>query len=119
MRLSALKRGQGVMAAVASRLGGGAGLVVVGGDDEGTLNAGIELAARLPRVWGMNGIALPAVEEQATRYLRANGINTTGAAIASVLVDSDKRGIARIALRLGVAEADGRRAAKLLDDLEG
>ena len=68
--VSALKPGQGLIAAVASPLGGGDGIVVVGGNDEGTLNAGIELAARLPRVWGMNGVTLPAVEEQATRYLR-------------------------------------------------
>jgi hypothetical protein len=69
--VAALKPGQGLIAAVAAPLGGGDGIVVVGGDDEGTLNAGIELAARLPRVWGMNGITLPAVEEQAVRYLRA------------------------------------------------
>lgn len=59
--LAALKPGQGLIAAVASPLGGGDGLVVVGGDDEGTLNAGIELAARLPHVWGMNGITPPAI----------------------------------------------------------
>src|SRR3954469_16936048 len=116
--VAALKAGQGLIAAVASPLGGGDGLVVVGGDDEGTLNAGIELAARLPRVWGMNGITLPAVEEQATRYLRANGVNGGSAAIRSILVDSDKRGIARIDLRVAVADADAAKAASLLDGLE-
>src|SRR6476646_9961890 len=69
--LGSLKPGQGLVAAVASPLGGGDGLVVVGGDDEGTVAAGVELAARLPRVWGMNGITLPTLEEQALRYLRA------------------------------------------------
>src|SRR5215831_428342 len=92
-----LKPGQGLIAAVPSPLGGGDGLVVVGGDDEGTLNAGVELAARLPRVWGMNGIALPAIEEQAVRYLRAHGVAASEAAIQSLLVDSDRRGVARIA----------------------
>ena len=37
--ITALKPGQGLVAAVASPLGGGDGLVVIGGDDEGTLNA--------------------------------------------------------------------------------
>src|SRR5439155_21803191 len=68
--VAGLKPGQGLIATVASPLGGGDGLLVVGGDDEGTLNAGVELAARLPRVWGMNGITLPAVEDQTLRYLR-------------------------------------------------
>src|SRR5204863_1602515 len=72
--LGPLKPGQGLIAAVASPLGGGDGLVVVGGDDEGTVNAGVELAARLPRVWGMNGIVLAAVEDQAIRHLRAHGV---------------------------------------------
>src|ERR1044072_2415417 len=66
--LTSLKPGQGLIAAVASPLGGGDGLVVVGGDDAGTLNAGVELAARLPRVWGMNGIALAGIEDQAVRH---------------------------------------------------
>jgi len=116
--VSTLHPGQGLIAAVASPLGGGDGLVVIGGDDEGTLNAGIELAARLPRVWGMSGIALPGVEEQAVRYLRGNGINAGSAAIASMIVDSDKRGIARVSLHLAVPEAEVQRTTKLLDDLE-
>ena len=101
-----------------SPLGGGDGLVVVGGDDEGTVNAGVELAARLPRVWGMNGIALPGVEDQAIRHLRAHGVQAREAGVSSIVVDSDKRGVARVTLRLVVAEADGARAAKVLEELE-
>ena len=113
-----LKPGQGLIAAVASPLGGADGLVVVGGDDEGTLNAGIELAARLPRVWGMTGITLPGVEEQALRYLRGHGVNASSAGVMSMVVDSDKRGVARVAMRVAVAEADGPRTAQLFEDLE-
>jgi hypothetical protein len=116
--VTGLKPGQGLIAAVASPLGGGDGLVVIGGDDEGTLNAGIELAARLPRVWGMNGITLPAIEEQTVRYVKAHGVNATNAAIGSMLVDSDKRGIARVSLQVNVPDGDGPRAAKLFADLE-
>ena len=113
-----LRPGQGIIAAVPSPLGAGDGLVVVGGDDEGTLNAGIELAARLPRVWGMNGITLPAVEEQAVRYLRGHGVNASAAGISTLLVDSDKRGIARADMRVNVGDGDGARAAKLFEALE-
>jgi hypothetical protein len=116
--LSTLKPGQGLVAAVASPLGGADGLVVVGGDDEGTLTAGIELAARLPRVWGMNGITLPAAEDQAMKYLRGHGVNAADASITALLVDSDKRGVARASMRVTVPDGDGPRAAKLLDDLE-
>ncbi|HEV2983290.1 MAG TPA: M14 family zinc carboxypeptidase [Vicinamibacterales bacterium] len=116
--LAALKPGQGLIAAVASPLGGGDGLVVAGGDDEGTVNAGVELAARLPRVWGMNGIALAGIEDQLVRHLRGHGVEAHEAGVTSILVDSDKRGIARVTLRVAVAEADGARAAKLLQDLE-
>ena len=115
---ASLKPGQGLVAAVPSPLGGGDGIVVVGGDDEGTLNAGVELAARLPRVWGMNGITLPAIEEQAVRHLRTHGISTSGAAVTSVLVDSDKRGVARVAMRVAVSNVDAPRAARLFEDLE-
>src|SRR5258705_5462034 len=116
--LGALKPGQGLIAVVAAPLGGGVGLIVVGGDDEGTVNAGVELAARLPRVWGMSGIALPGVEDQAIRHLRAHGVQAREAGVSSIIVDSDRRGVARVTLRLVVAEADGARAAKVLEDLE-
>ena len=116
--VAALKPGQGLIAAVASPLGGGDGLAVVGGDDDGTVNAAVELAARLPRVWGMNGITLPAVEEQALRHVRAHGVQAREAAVTSILIDSDKRGVARIALRITVPDADGPRAAKVFEELE-
>ena len=116
--LAALKPGQGLIAVVPAPLGGGDGLVVVGGDDEGTVNAGVELAARLPRVWGMNGIALAGIEEQAVRYLRAHGVQASEAAATSVLVDSDKRGVARVTLNVAVGETEGSRAAAALDELE-
>jgi zinc carboxypeptidase len=116
--VASLKPGQGLIAAVASPLGGGDGLVVVGGDDEGTLNAGVELAARLPRVWGMTGITLPAVEEQAARYLRAHGVNPSAVGVTSMVVDSNKRGVARVAMRVTVNDADAPHAAKLFEALE-
>src|SRR5262249_13123463 len=116
--ITSLKPGERLIAAVHSPLGRGDGLVVAGGDDEGTLNAGVELAARLPRVWGMTGITLPAVEEQATRYLHSRGVNPSAAGITSMVVDSDKRGIARVTMRVSVADADVSRVAKLFEELE-
>jgi hypothetical protein len=116
--VSGLKPGQGLIAAVPSPLGGGDGLVVIGGDDEGTLNAGLELAARLPRLWGMTGASLAAVEEQAVRYLRSRGVATAGVAVTSMVVDSDRRGLARTSLQIGVADGDAPRAARVFEELD-
>ena len=65
--LKALSAGQGLIACVPSPFGGPDGIAVVGGDDEGTLAAANELAARLPRAWAMSGITLPAIGDQALR----------------------------------------------------
>src|SRR5256885_12602966 len=116
--LATLKPGQGLIAAVASPLGGGDGLGVVRGDDAGTVNAGVELAARLPGVWGMNGIALPGIEDQAVRHLRAYGVQARDAGVSSILVDSDKRGVARVTLRLRRSPGGRPRPVKGLQELE-
>ena len=58
-----------------SPLGGGDGLVVVGGDDKGTLAAANVVAARLPRLWSMTGITLSGVDDQVARYLAKNGVD--------------------------------------------
>lgn len=113
-----LKAGQGLIASVPSPLGGSDGLVIVGGDDEGTRAAAIELAARLPRIWSMSGITLSGIEEQALRYLRGNGVAASSAGIRSLIVDSDRRGIADVDLRIQVGAADGAKSKKLLEDLD-
>ena len=75
-----LKPGQGLVAVVESPLGGGDGIVVVGGDDEGTLNAANQLAAYLPRLWGATGARVGQVETQAARYLKARASSPPRAA---------------------------------------
>ena len=116
--IKSLSPGQGLVAQVPSPLGGPDGLAVVGADDGGTLAAADELAARLPRVWTMTGIALPGIEDQTLRYLRAKGVAASGAGIRSLMVDSDRRGIARIDLRVQVAAADGARSIMFFEDLD-
>lgn len=116
--LKALKAGQGVIAFVPALLGGSDGVIIAGGDNEGTLAAANELAARLPRVWSTTGITLAGIQDQALQYLRAKGVAASGAGIRSIIVDSDRRGIARIDLRVQVAAADGTRAKALLEDLD-
>ena len=113
-----LKAGQGLIAFVSSPLGGPDGVIIVGGDHEGTLTAANEFAARLPRIWSMTGITLAGIQDQALKYLRGKGVAAGGAAIRSMTVDSDRRGIARIDLRLLVGAADGARAIALLGDLD-
>jgi hypothetical protein len=116
--LKSLKPGQGLIAHVPSPLGGPDGLAVVGGDDAGTLAAANELAARLPRVWTMTGITLQGIENQAIQYLKSKGIAAAVATVESMIVDSDRRGVARINVRIQVGSADGARARSLLENLD-
>jgi len=102
--VKALKPGQGLLALVASPMGGPDGFVAVGGDAAGTLVAAIQLAARLPRLWSMSGITITGIEEQATKYLAGRGLAPSRMAVSSILVDSDRRGIANVEL---VADVDG------------
>lgn len=108
--LSALAPGQGLVALVPQASGSGPGIVVLGSDDAGTVAASVELAARLPRLWNMTGIALPAIEEQALSYLRGRGVAASAAAVTAIVVDSRRRGIANLVVETTVA-AGAERAA--------
>ena len=116
--LAALQPGQGIVQAVASPLGGADGLVVVGGDDPGTLAAAVQLAARVPRLWTMTGATLPGVERQAADFLQRKGVPATGARVVSLLVDAERRGIGSIGLEVSVAEGEGARAAAAFTELD-
>ena len=72
--LKALQPGQGLIALVASPLGQPSGIVVAGGDDAGTLAAGVELGARLPRLWNMTGVTLGGIEQQVASFLALHGV---------------------------------------------
>ncbi len=116
--IKALKPGQGLVAIVRSPLGGPDGVAVVGGDDAGTLAAAIELGARLPRVWTMAGTTLDSVMDGATKYLQSKGVSAPRATVPSILVDSDRRGIARLTVEVRVSEGDVTRAAAAIKDLD-
>ncbi len=116
--LKPLKAGQGLVAVVTSPLGGGDGIVVVGGDDEGTLAGANELAANLPRLWGPTGARIAQAETQAIRYLKSNGIAATARGVSALLVDSDRRGIATLTMRVEVAAADTAKALHVVEKLD-
>ena len=116
--IQALKPGQGLVAVVRSPLGGADGVVVVGGDDAGTLSAAIELGARLPRVWAMSGTTLDAVTEAAAKYLQSKGVSSAKATVPSIVVDSDRRGIARLTVQVHVSDGEVARAAAAIKDLD-
>jgi hypothetical protein len=118
IELKNLKPGQGFVTAVHSPLGGPDGVVVVGADDEGTLAAANELAARLPRLWNAAGITLSGIEQDVLRQLREKGIAAAEAAVDSVLVDADRRGVAAVNIRVQIAPADLTRAVKVFQDVE-
>ena len=113
-----LGHGQGLIVLVRSPLGGPDGLALVGGDNEGTLTAGIELAGHLPRLWSMSGMTIRGVEQQLLQYLKSKGIEASSASVVSLLADSDQRGIASLTVRLECPGPSCARAAKLLEDLD-
>ena len=116
--LKPLKPGQGLVAVVPSPLGGADGVVVIGGDDEGTLNAANELAAYLPRIWGSIGARVGQVETQTIRYLKSNGVAATSRGMAAIVVDSDRRGVAKLIERIDVAAADATKAVRTIEQLD-
>ena len=117
--LQRLTKGQGLIAAVPSPFGGtGIALVVAGRDDEGTLAAANVLAGRLPRLWNMSGITIPALEDHVARYLRSREVEAGRPALTAILVDSDRRGLAAAHVRVPVTAAVAGRAVKSIEDLD-
>ena len=118
LELKTLSPGQGLITLVRSPLGGADGVAVVGGDDAGTLAAGIELAARLPRLWNMSGITLSGVERQILQFLTGRGIGARTARTVSVVVDAEKRGIATVTVRVETPADQVSRALSALVGLD-
>jgi hypothetical protein len=116
--LKSLKPGQGLLAVVPSPLGGPEGIAIAGGDDEGTLNAANQLAVNLPRLWGATGARVTQAETQTAAYLKSRALAGTVHGVTSMLVDSDRRGLARVTLRVDVAPGDVSRATKVIEDLD-
>lgn len=116
--LSKLAPGQGLVALVPDAIGTSSAIVVVGVDDAGTAAASVELAARLPRLWNMTGIALPAIEAQTVAFLQQHELRSASAAVTRIVVDNDRRGIAVVGLQVTVAPDQEAAAARALRDLD-
>ncbi|MEO5897061.1 MAG: M14 family metallopeptidase [Vicinamibacterales bacterium] len=115
--LKSLRPGQGLIAAVADS-GSRFALVVSGADDEGTLAGANVLAARLPRLWNMTGVTLQGMQLQLATYLKAQGVAAGAPIVTAVVVDSDRRGIAAVHLRIPVDSTQAARAAQALEALD-
>jgi hypothetical protein len=116
--LEALQPGQGLVALVASAIGGRPAIVVAGGDDAGTLAAGTQVAARLPRLWNMSGMTLGAIEQQIPAYLAKHGISGSPARVVALVVDAERRGVASVRVRASVPPAQASRAIAVLTELD-
>src|SRR4029078_12248098 len=91
-----LKKSQCLLVVVPAPLGGPDGIAVAGADDEGTLNAANELAVNLRRVWRATGARLSQAESQTAAYLRSRSVAGSIRGVTSILVDSDRRGLAQV-----------------------
>jgi murein tripeptide amidase MpaA len=116
--LTSLQPGQGLIALVPSPLGKPSGVVVAGGDDAGTLAAGVELGARLPRLWNMTGVTLGGIEEQVAAFLASHGVAGATVRVTYLVVDAERRGIRSIGVRAEVAPGLVARTAAALNDLD-
>jgi hypothetical protein len=111
-----LKPGQGLIAA-ARTVDGTPAIIVAGRDDEGTLAAAREMAGRLPRLWNMSGITLPAIEDQVSAFLRSHGVNPGHPILSAIVVDSNRRGIDSVHIVLP-GEANASAVARVAGDLD-
>ena len=107
-----LEKGQGALAMVPG------GVMITGADDAGTLAAGNVLAAYLPRLWGASGARLDHAQDEVVKYLAAHGVRATSAVVRSMLIDSDKRGLKSMNVRVSVAALDVPRAKAAFDALD-
>src|SRR5205814_8756045 len=83
INLQTLKPRQGLLAVVPSPTGKSDAVVVAGADDEGTLAAAMELAARLPKLWTMTGGTGAGLEDQTRTFLASKGIPATNVVVPS------------------------------------
>jgi Zinc carboxypeptidase/S-layer like family, outer domain len=116
--LKSLKEGQGLVAAIPAAAGSSSAVVLAGPDDRGTLAAANEFASRLPRVWNMSGITLAGIEAATTQYLKNDGFDAGPAALTSIVVDAERRGLASVTVRLAMPASQTARAARALSELD-
>ena len=69
-------------------------------------------------MWGASGARIGQAESQAVRYLKSGGVAATGRGVSSILVDSDRRGVAKLTVRVDVAAADAARAVNVIEQLD-
>jgi hypothetical protein len=112
-----LERGQGLIALVAASVAGSDAVVVAGADDDGTLAAATELAARLPRLWGTTGATVDALEEQARAYLSSKGVAAAAISVPSLVVDANRLGLATVNLVVQTT-ANPARAVSAFEELD-
>lgn len=107
IEIQTLEKGQGLLAMVPPL-----GVVIVGGDDAGTLAAGNVLAAYLPRLWGASGARLDHVQDELKKYLIAHGVGATSAVVTSMVIDSDKRGLKSVRVTMPMTALERCRARR-------
>jgi hypothetical protein len=119
LAVGGLEKGQGLIAFVAAPLGGPDGIAILGADEAGTLAAGNAAAAYLPRLWGASGARLDHVDRDVREFLQSRGVRTSQpAAVTTMVVDAERRGLKAITVQVGVAPGDFARARTALGSLD-
>ena len=108
-----LKPGEGLV--MTGVIAGQAGLVITGGDAQGTRAASEVFAGRLPRIWDPQGATLAQVAEAVQSRLASAGVTATSVSVPQVRVMAGAEALSRVVVMAQVgAGADATKARTAL-----
>ncbi|MFB0518438.1 MAG: M14 family zinc carboxypeptidase [Acidobacteriota bacterium] len=123
LKIDHLKKGEGMVSLLSSPFGGDDGLIIVGGDDDGTLTAASSFAARAPYLWEVigreHGDTFGKVEQEVSDFLKEEKVKVTSSSAQSITFISDRKEMSSLTLNLAVENGDDlTHAVELLENLK-
>ncbi len=93
------------------------GVLLIGYDDTGLISAADYFAGRYPAVWKMDGATYEDISEKFSDFLTQREIEPEEVFLHCIVVGADRRGVAKLAVRIRVA--DNETYEKALAAFEG
>ena len=123
LKIAPLKEGEGMVSLLSSPFGGNDGMLIVGGDDAGTLTAASSFAARAPYLWEVigreHGDTFRKVEREIADFLKGEKVKVISASAQSITFVSKRKEMTSLIISLAVeTDDDLNRAANSLEHLK-
>jgi len=123
LKITPLKEGEGMVSLIPSPFGGDDGLMIIGGDDTGTLTAALSFAARSPYLWEVigreHGDTFGKVEKDVADFLKGEKVKVISTSAQSVSFVTKRKEMTSLTLSLAVeTDDDLNRAANSLEDVK-